>query len=258
MALRPSRRWTIDELAHRTGVSSRNIRYYQTRGLLPPPEVEGRTGYYDRRHVERLELIAELQSEGLNLQAIGWLLGGASTVDTGELRRLKRALLDGWSQEQPQRVAVADVLTWFGAADDLTAEEAEAHAARAEELGLLRRDPEEGDVEVRLPSVLAAGRELAEIGASLDRQLDVLAGMREHAAAIAAQYAELFDDVVLAAWDARGRPEDEWTEVRRSLERLRPLAGEALLAVFHQVMVEAVAERIERAGHPDPEGPAAG
>ncbi len=65
---------TIDELAQESGVSSRNIRYYQTRGLLPPPELSGRLGYYDRRHLERLALIQELQSEGLNLQAIGWLL----------------------------------------------------------------------------------------------------------------------------------------------------------------------------------------
>ena len=58
-----AKRLTIDELAHATGVSSRNIRYYQTRGLLPPPAVEGRLGYYDRRHVERLRLIQELQAE---------------------------------------------------------------------------------------------------------------------------------------------------------------------------------------------------
>lgn len=251
--MRASKRLTIDELSHRTEVSSRNIRYYQTRGLLPPPEVEGRTGYYDRRHVERLELIGELQAEGLNLQAIGWLLGGAGTVEAGELRRLKRALLDEWVVEQPVDVPVDEALAGFGDGDP-----APEQAARAEALGLLATADDPQKVRVRLPSVLAAGRELAEMGTDIDRQLDVLEGIRAHSAAIAGLYADLFDDVVLAAWDARGRPEDEWAKVRQALERIRPLAGEALLAVFHQVMAEAVAERIERAGHPDAGGPPEG
>lgn len=250
MGLRANKRLTIDELAQRTGVSSRNIRYYQTRGLLPPPEVEGRTGYYDHRHVERLELIGELQSEGLNLQAIGWLLGGAGQVDAKELRRLKRALLDEWIEEQPVDVPVEDALRGFGDVDP-DGEQGE----RAVRLGLLGQADDPANARVRLPSVLAAGRELAEMGATIDRQLDVLEVMREHASAIAGTYADLFDEVVLEAWDARGRPEDEWTEIRQALERIRPLAGEALLAVFHQVMAEAIAARIESAGHPDRSGP---
>ena len=48
----------------------RNIRAYQSRGLLPPPELRGRTGYYGAEHVARIELIRELQSEGFNLEAI--------------------------------------------------------------------------------------------------------------------------------------------------------------------------------------------
>ncbi len=37
---------TIDELARETGMTVRNIRAHQSRGLLPPPEVRARTGYY--------------------------------------------------------------------------------------------------------------------------------------------------------------------------------------------------------------------
>ena len=250
MGLRPTKRLTIDELAHRTEVSSRNIRYYQTRGLLPPPEVEGRTGFYDQRHVERLELIGELQSEGLNLQAIGWLLGGAGTVDAKELRKLKRALLDEWVEEQPVDVPLDEALTGFGDVDPDGEQ-----GARAVQLGLLGQSDDPTKARIRLPSVLAAGRELSEMGATIDRQLDVLEVMREHASAIAGVYADMFDEVVLEAWDARGRPEDEWSEIRQALERIRPLAGEALLAVFHQVMAEAIAARIEAAGHPDVAGP---
>ena len=54
---------TIDELARRTGMTVRNIRAHQSRGLLPPPEVRGRTGYYGSEHLARIELIRELQAE---------------------------------------------------------------------------------------------------------------------------------------------------------------------------------------------------
>ena len=61
---------TIDELARETGMTVRNIRAHQSRGLLPPPEVRARTGYYGPEHVARLRLIQELQGNGYNLAAI--------------------------------------------------------------------------------------------------------------------------------------------------------------------------------------------
>ena len=68
---------TIDELARRTGMTVRNIRAHQSRGLVSAPEVRGRTGYYGDEHVARIELIREMQAEGLNLAAIRRMLEGA-------------------------------------------------------------------------------------------------------------------------------------------------------------------------------------
>src|SRR5215210_2888889 len=65
---------TIDELARASGMTVRNIRAHQSRGLLPAPEVRARTGYYGPEHVARLNLIQELQANGYNLAAIGHLL----------------------------------------------------------------------------------------------------------------------------------------------------------------------------------------
>src|SRR3954449_45727 len=72
---------TIDELARQTGMTVRNLRAHQSRGLLPAPEVRGRTGFYGPEHLARVELIRELQTEGFNLEAIRRLLensGGRS------------------------------------------------------------------------------------------------------------------------------------------------------------------------------------
>lgn len=62
--------YTIDELAAHTGVPSRTIRFYQARGVLPPPKRRGRIAVYDEVHAERLRTVSALQGKGLRLQAI--------------------------------------------------------------------------------------------------------------------------------------------------------------------------------------------
>ncbi|HEX9314872.1 MAG TPA: MerR family transcriptional regulator, partial [Actinomycetota bacterium] len=66
--------WTIDELARKAGTTTRNIRSYQTKGILPPPRMVGRVGYYSEGHLARLKYTAGLQQRGFSLAAIGCLL----------------------------------------------------------------------------------------------------------------------------------------------------------------------------------------
>lgn len=68
-------RYTIDGLARTVGMSPRNIRAHQARGLLAPPTRVGRTAYYTPAHVRRLESIKLLQRQGFNLVAIEAMLG---------------------------------------------------------------------------------------------------------------------------------------------------------------------------------------
>ena len=82
---------TIDELAQRTRLTVRNIRAYQSRGLVQPPTLRGRTGYYGPDHIARIELIRELQAEGFNLEAIRRLLEEAGG-ETDEVLRFTRAV----------------------------------------------------------------------------------------------------------------------------------------------------------------------
>ena len=70
----PENRLTIDQLAQATGQTVRNVRSYQSRRLIPPPQVHGRTGYYGPEHLSRLKLISEMQTQGFNLTAIAHLL----------------------------------------------------------------------------------------------------------------------------------------------------------------------------------------
>jgi DNA-binding transcriptional MerR regulator len=61
---------TIDQLAAATGTTSRRIRSYQTLGLLPHPELKGRTGLYGDDHRQRVSAILRLQNRGFSLESL--------------------------------------------------------------------------------------------------------------------------------------------------------------------------------------------
>src|SRR5471030_2626571 len=65
---------TINQLAEAVGMTARNIRAYQSRGLVHSPQIQGRVAQYGGDHVARLELIASLQREGFTLAAIKRLI----------------------------------------------------------------------------------------------------------------------------------------------------------------------------------------
>jgi hypothetical protein len=106
-------------------------------------------------------------------------------------------------------------------------------------LGLLR-PLGEGRFEDASPRLARAGAELAALGVGADVTLDVVEQLRHHADAIADQFVELFLAHVWRPFDAEGRPPERWPEVRETLERLRPLAGDAVIAVFGLAMSDAV------------------
>ncbi|MFD6073583.1 MULTISPECIES: MerR family transcriptional regulator [Amycolatopsis] len=99
--------YTIEELSTIVGMSARNIRAHQTRGLLAPPVRHGRSAYYGPAHLRRLRRITMLQKQGFNLVSIAAMLGTA-TVDGAE--RLAAAIADV-ARDQP---AVARCLERHG------------------------------------------------------------------------------------------------------------------------------------------------
>jgi DNA-binding transcriptional MerR regulator len=224
-------RITIDELARRTGMTVRNIRAHQSRGLLPAPEVVGRTGYYNQDHAARLELIKEMQGDGFNLGSISRLLEGVGD-SSSEMLDFARAVRAPFEDESPEILPAEEIAKrWGGEADPELFE-------RAERLGLLR-PLGEGSYEVLSPRVLAAGAELAELGIGPDKALEVAAKLRRQSREVARTFIELFLEAIWKPFEQAGRPDEEWPRVQEALERLRPLASEALLAIFQMVMTEA-------------------
>ncbi|GAA4551406.1 helix-turn-helix domain-containing protein [Amycolatopsis samaneae] len=73
--------FTIGELARRTGLPVKTIRFYSDEGLLPPTERTG-AGYrlYDTRALARLELVRTLRELGLGLAEVEQALSRQATV----------------------------------------------------------------------------------------------------------------------------------------------------------------------------------
>jgi DNA-binding transcriptional MerR regulator len=231
---------TIDELAQQTGLTTRNIRAYQSRGLLPPPEVRGRTGYYGDEHLARLDLIREMQADGFNLTAIKRLIEG-SGGEWEDMLGFKRIALSGWDTEEPEVTTLEEIAERFG----VTPEDDGRPLQRAIELGVVV--PLGGDrFELPSPSLIRAGEEVVAAGVPLATTMDVLAQIMRHTDAVARAFTRLFLDNVLRPFQEGGSQPEEWPRVRESLERLRPVAGQAISAAFAIQMTAAAEETYGR------------
>jgi hypothetical protein len=83
-------------------------------------------------------------------------------------------------------------------------------------------------------------------GVPLDVTIEVLTKIVRHTDAVARTFTQLFLDHVLRPFQERGAPPEEWPQVRESLERLRPVAGQAVTAAFAIQMTAAAEETYGR------------
>jgi DNA-binding transcriptional MerR regulator len=224
---------TVEQLASRAGMSVRNIRNHQSRGLLPPPEVRARVGYYSEEHVERLRLIQEMQAQGFKLEAIKRLIGehGPSIA---QVLGLKRAVTAPFETESPEVLSLQDLRERFG-------DVGEKALSKAQKLGLLVPIGD-GLFEAPSPALLRAAEEVLARGVSLATALNVLEKVKRSSEATSRAFAQLFLDEVWKPFNDAGRPPGRWSEITEAIERLRPLASEVVLAMFKQTM-EAEVER---------------
>lgn len=215
----------------------RNIRAHQSRGLLPPPEVRGRTGYYGAEHVARLELIREMQAEGFNLEAIRKLLAQAGTGSSPEILRLTRTVREPFVPETSEILDAEEIVDRFKPTDART-------LPRAVALGVMA-PVGDGKYEIVSSRLANAAEELVALGIPIERALDLYEIVHRRSEQTAEAFVRLFLDEIWAPFDAAGRPEDRWGAMQDALERLRPLAVDAVLAGFNVAMSEAIERAME-------------
>ena len=219
---------TIEALAAETGMSVRNIRSHQARGLLAPPDVRSRVGYYGSEHVAQLRLIRSLQDEGFNLGGIKRLLEetDGSVERLLRVRQLLAAPLEDAAAETHTAVEL-------GARFQLDASEGRELLAKAIKLGVLI--PVGGDkYEAPNSSLLEIGDAAVRSGIPLRAALSAIEEVQRHCDAASRAFVKLFLREVWKPFAKADMPAERWPEIEHAVERLRPAASGALLTIFQQ------------------------
>jgi DNA-binding transcriptional MerR regulator len=232
------RELTVDELAARVGVTVRNLRAYSARGLLPPPRMVGRTGYYGREHVARLLLVREMLAEGYSLAMIERTLASAPQTASSATLALHRALLAPWLPPEPE------VMTGAELAARAAVPENPVLIDRLQDLGLLER-LEDDRLRVLDPALLTAGLQVVALGVSPDDLIDAQTRVNEYVRRIAQTYVQMFMASGLQAFIDAAAPPERLERARELGARLQPAAAQALLAAFRGEMAAAVEEAVE-------------
>jgi DNA-binding transcriptional MerR regulator len=204
-------------------MSVRNIRNHHTRGLLPPPEVRARVGYYSAEHVARLRLILDLQADGFNLASIERLLSGSDGL-AERLLGLRKAVTTPLEPESPELITAEELDRRFGEIDAKDIE-------RVRKLKLL---VPLGDnrFEAPSPALLRAAEQVMALGISLHTALALVERVSRDSDSIARAFTKLFFRELWEPFDEAGQPAERWDELIEAVDSLRPLASEALLALF--------------------------
>jgi DNA-binding transcriptional MerR regulator len=223
--------YTVDDLARVADSTVRNVRAYQDRGLLAPPEKRGRVGVYDDTHVARLKLINHLLARGYTLANIQDLI---KAVDEGhDLRSilgLESAIGSRWSHERPTHYSLAELARMFGGNAPLA-------LAQAVELGLIERDGLH--FVATSPATLAAGATMAREGILPADLLEAVRVSRPHFNAVAKALVELVvQRLDHYETDALPPPADVPALVE-AIWRIRPLAMVLVESEMNRALEEA-------------------
>lgn len=231
--------YRLDELARRAGVASTTVRLYQTRGLLAPPRLEGRTGWYDDSHLSRLRLIARLQGEGYSLAGIAnllqqWEQGRSLDAVVGVETELDALLGD-------VHAAVLDPVELLGRFPEgaMTPEVMQ----RAVSLGLVE-PTDDGRFRAADRRFLETGSALANLGIPADVILDEWEALVTHTDGIAARFLALFESHLAPADWEQGLDSDDTRELAHTLARLQAIARQVLAAALDASVARLGRERL--------------
>ncbi|MGN8160172.1 MerR family transcriptional regulator [Salinisphaera sp. RV14] len=230
--------FSIDALARETGSTVRNIRAYQDRGLLPPPERRGRRGIYNDAHLSRLRIINRLLERGYTLSNIGELIESwESGNDIGHLLGLETAVASPWTDELPDYLTMPQLLRKFGGQFSKRALD------KAVALEVIR--PEGMRYRVPSPRMLHAGAELVAAGIPLEDMLDVVAQLRENVEQASDAMVRLVAHHVFDRYgEGQLPPGDDMPELADLIWRLRPLVEMAVLPEVARAMAKAADQHL--------------
>ncbi len=226
---------TLDELTQRVGMSVRTIRFYTTKGLVPPPIRRGRSGFYTDDHVARLELVQELQSHGFTLAAIEKYVANIPADASPDDIALRRTMLAPWQADRPERLTVDELRRRA----DRDLDEGSLHTLEA--LGVIDRVGH-GEYAVAL-SQLSVALRLIDLGFPAEAAEAAAKVYREHGRQIAEELHQLFRTMVWPAYKQAGAPPET---IRQMVEQLKPLSIASLVSAYEAAMDETRRRQVSR------------
>ena len=155
--------YRIDDLARLAGTTTRNIRVYRDRGLLPPPLRVGRIALFNDTHLTRLRLITSMLDRGYNIAHVREMLSAwEEGRNLGDVLGLESAIVGTWTTEKPQTMPLAKAEQLI---DDPRAFQ------RLLDLQVIRVD--EGQAIITRPKLIEAFNEIRGYGISIDKLIDL-------------------------------------------------------------------------------------
>jgi len=218
--------YRINDLAQVSGVSVRNIRVYQDRGLLPPPVIKGRTGWYYDEHLIRLNLISRMLERGYTFATISELLNAAHhgmTVEHVLRGSTKRSRFQTF--KRAATITIAELRKSLNASDRTI--------ALSQKLGLLAKDG--AGFAVQNPELLEGAEALVKGGVDIDVLLDrwvrVQGDLEDVAHSFVSIITDRFVDENLLGFD-----DVEVGQISELIRRVRPLAHEIVDSTFTKAL----------------------
>ncbi|MFE8946024.1 MerR family transcriptional regulator [Streptomyces sp. NPDC007856] len=223
---------TIDELAARAGVTVRTVRFYGSKGLLPPPMIgPRRVGHYGPDHLARLALIEELQQQGMTLSAIERYLGQLPADLSPQDLAIHRAVVASWAPDAVDTVSREELERRAGR--PLAAEDVERLAAMNV---VMAAEGAEGDTFRVDSGLLRLGVQLLDVPLSQEVILAARKVLIEHSRAAAHALSQLLRGAVT---------ERDTKEVRSLSAHMHPLVVQALLTTFQRSLNQELREWLD-------------
>lgn len=161
--LAASGEYRIDDLARLAGTTTRNIRVYRDRGLLPPPLRVGRIALFNDTHLTRLRLITSMLDRGYTIAHVREMLSAwEEGKNLGDVLGLETAIVGTWTTEKPDTMALGDAKRLVG---DPRAFE------RLVALQVIRVDGARATI--TRPKLIEAFNEIHGYGVELDKLVDL-------------------------------------------------------------------------------------
>ncbi len=227
----------MEQLAAACDVSVDTIRYYQSRGLIPPPEHEGRVAWYGTEHVGRIRHIRSLQRKGLTLAAIKRALDaglGSADADLAEAVAVAR----GEGQEE-------ELLTLEGFSSRSGVPASLIQAVEREGIRFGRSI--DGDMRYTTADIqtVRGALQLLEFGLPLRELLSLAHDANAAMVVLADRAVELFDEHVRKPIrDTAPSEEEAAAQLVEAFGALLPAVTELVSTHFRRVLLAAAEERL--------------